>query len=60
MLFLWVSNRVLCGKAGKIFDLLVIPGMGHGDGGPYGRLRKRDFFVKHLLIVEPPDRNRDQ
>lgn len=44
-------------KAGKVFDLLVIPGMGHSDGGPYGRLRKRDFFVKHLLGVEPPNRN---
>jgi dipeptidyl aminopeptidase/acylaminoacyl peptidase len=44
-------------KAGKVFDLLVIPGMGHSDGGPYGRLRKRDFFVKHLLHVDPPDRN---
>jgi dipeptidyl aminopeptidase/acylaminoacyl peptidase len=44
-------------KAGKVFDLLVIPGMGHSDGGPYGRLRKRDFFVKHLLNVEPPNRN---
>jgi dipeptidyl aminopeptidase/acylaminoacyl peptidase len=44
-------------KAGKVFDLLVIPGMGHSDGGPYGRLKKRDFFVKHLLNVEPPNRN---
>ncbi|OQP59657.1 peptidase S9 [Niastella vici] len=44
-------------KAGKVFDLLVIPGMGHSDGGPYGRLKKRDFFVKHLLNVDPPDRN---
>jgi dipeptidyl aminopeptidase/acylaminoacyl peptidase len=45
-------------KAGKVFDLLVIPGMGHSDGGPYGRIRKRDFFVKHLLNAEPPDRNK--
>lgn len=45
-------------KAGKVFDLLVIPGMGHSDGGPYGRMKKRDFFVKHLLNVEPPDRNK--
>jgi dipeptidyl aminopeptidase/acylaminoacyl peptidase len=45
-------------KAGKVFDLLVIPGMGHSDGGPYGRLKKRDFFVKHLLNVEPPNRNK--
>jgi dipeptidyl aminopeptidase/acylaminoacyl peptidase len=44
-------------KAGKTFDLLVVPGMGHSDGGVYGRTKKRDFFVKHLLGVDPPDRN---
>jgi fermentation-respiration switch protein FrsA (DUF1100 family) len=44
-------------KAGKDFDLLVIPGMGHSDGGAYGERRRRDFFVRHLLGVEPPDRN---
>jgi len=44
-------------KEDKTFDLLVIPGMGHSDGGPYGRRKKRDFFVKHLLGVDPPDRN---
>jgi len=41
-------------KADKDFDLLVIPGTGHGAGGtPYGRRRCRDFFVRHLLGVEP-------
>jgi dipeptidyl aminopeptidase/acylaminoacyl peptidase len=44
-------------KAGKEFDFLAIPGMGHSDGGPYGRKKKRDFFVKHLLGVDPPRRN---
>lgn len=44
-------------KAGKTFDFLDLPGMGHSDGGPYGRAKKRDFFVKHLLGVDPPDRN---
>lgn len=44
-------------KAGKSFDFLPVPGLGHSDGGPYGRLKKRDFFVKHLLGVDPPDRN---
>jgi dipeptidyl aminopeptidase/acylaminoacyl peptidase len=44
-------------KAGKNFDFLSVPGMGHSDGGPYGRMKKRDFFVKHLLGVEPPARN---
>ncbi|MDB5279422.1 MAG: family peptidase [Ferruginibacter sp.] len=47
-------------KAGKNFDLLVVPGMGHSDGGPYGRQKKRDFFVKHLLGVDPPDRNMEE
>ena len=41
-------------KANKDFDLLVVPGMGHSDGGPYGRRKKRNFFVRHLLGVEPP------
>lgn len=44
-------------KAGKNFDFLSVPGMGHSDGGPYGRMKKRDFFVRHLLGVEPPSRN---
>jgi dienelactone hydrolase len=44
-------------KSNKMFDLLTVPGMGHSDGGPYGRKKKRDFFVKQLLGVDPPDRN---
>ena len=44
-------------KAGKDFDLLVIPGAGHGDGGRYGERRRQDFFLRHLQGVEPPDRN---
>jgi dipeptidyl aminopeptidase/acylaminoacyl peptidase len=44
-------------KAGKEFEFLAIPGMGHSDGGSYGRKRKRDFFVKTLLGVDPPSRN---
>ena len=44
-------------KAGKDFDLLVIPGGGHGMGGSYGQRRMQDFFVRHLLGAEPPDRN---
>jgi len=44
-------------KAEKDFDLLVIPGGGHGMGGSYGQRRMQDFFVRHLLGIEPPDRN---
>ena len=44
-------------RAGKDFELVVIPGANHGDGGPYGTRRRNDFFVRHLLGKEPPDRN---
>jgi dipeptidyl aminopeptidase/acylaminoacyl peptidase len=44
-------------KANKKFDLLVIPGGGHGPGGAYGERLRNDFFVHHLLGVEPPDWN---
>ena len=40
-------------KAGKDFDFLAIPGMGHSDGGPYGRKKKRDFFCKTLIRCRP-------
>jgi dipeptidyl aminopeptidase/acylaminoacyl peptidase len=44
-------------KAGKDFDFLMVPGMGHSNGGAYGNRRLQDFFVRHLHGVEPPDRN---
>jgi dipeptidyl aminopeptidase/acylaminoacyl peptidase len=41
-------------KADKDFDLLVVPGRGHGVGEtPYASRRRMDFFVRHLLGVEP-------
>ena len=41
-------------KANKDFEFIVVPGGGHGSGsGPYGERRRRDFFVRHLLGVEP-------
>jgi Prolyl oligopeptidase family/Dipeptidyl peptidase IV (DPP IV) N-terminal region len=46
-------------KAGKDFDLLVIPGAGHTSGGRYGARRLQDFFVRHLQRKEPPDRNKE-
>lgn len=39
--------------ADKDFDLIVLPGAGHTSGGRYGERRRRDFFVRHLLGVEP-------
>jgi dipeptidyl aminopeptidase/acylaminoacyl peptidase len=41
-------------KADKDFDLLVMPGTGHGAAEtPYGTRRRNDYFVRHLLGVEP-------
>jgi dipeptidyl aminopeptidase/acylaminoacyl peptidase len=45
-------------KANKVFDLLVIPGGGHGMGGPYGERKMYDFFVRELQGVTPPNWNR--
>jgi dipeptidyl aminopeptidase/acylaminoacyl peptidase len=47
-------------KAGKTFELIVVPGLGHSDGGVFGKNKKRDFFVKTLLQVDPPNRNIDE
>lgn len=41
-------------KADKDFELLFIPGAGHGAGSsPYGDRRRLDFFVRHLWNTEP-------
>ncbi|HEY1173713.1 MAG TPA: DPP IV N-terminal domain-containing protein [Verrucomicrobiae bacterium] len=41
-------------KADKDFDLLIITGGGHGSAEtPYGRRRRQDYFVRHLLNREP-------
>jgi dipeptidyl aminopeptidase/acylaminoacyl peptidase len=40
--------------AGKDFDYVEVPGGGHGVGeSPYLARRRQDFFVRHLLGVEP-------
>ncbi len=44
-------------KAGKTFGLLVLPGQNHTSGGDYGERVRRDFFVRNLLGIEPPDWN---
>ncbi|MGD9902555.1 MAG: DPP IV N-terminal domain-containing protein [Vicinamibacterales bacterium] len=43
-------------KANKDFDLLLLPSQRHGFGvdGPYVMRRRWDYFVRHLLGVEPP------
>jgi dipeptidyl aminopeptidase/acylaminoacyl peptidase len=44
-------------RAKKDFDLIVMPGLNHTGGGTYGDRRRWDYFVRHLLGVEPPNRN---
>ena len=45
-------------KANKDFEFVVFPGADHGAGGsPYGERRRRDFFVRNLLGLMPPNRN---
>jgi dipeptidyl aminopeptidase/acylaminoacyl peptidase len=41
-------------QADKDFELLVVPGGGHGAGeSPYGRRRRADFFVRSLIDSKP-------
>jgi dipeptidyl aminopeptidase/acylaminoacyl peptidase len=49
---LQVVNQLI--KHNKNFDLLAIPGAGHTSGGAYGDRKRWDFFVRHLLGVNPP------
>jgi len=51
-LLLVVVNQLI--KHDRDFDRLYIPGAGHGPGGAYGEHKRFDFFVRHLLGVEPP------
>ncbi len=47
-------------RAGKDFELLVVPNAEHGTRGSAGSYvvrRTHDFFVRHLQGTEPPDRN---
>jgi dipeptidyl aminopeptidase/acylaminoacyl peptidase len=46
-----VANALI--KAGKDFDMIVVPGL----GGSYGQRRLQDFFVRHLINTDPPNRN---
>jgi Tol biopolymer transport system component len=45
-------------KSDKEFELVVLPGMRHTAGGKYGERKRRDFFVKYLLGLNPPDWNK--
>lgn len=55
-----VANALI--KANKSFDLFVFPNGDHGVGrrgalAPYGDRKQWDYFVHHLLGVEPPNWN---
>jgi molybdenum ABC transporter molybdate-binding protein len=59
-----VANQLI--KHNKNFDLLVVPGANHPAGrgndptAPYGDHKRFDFFVQHLLGVNPPPWNRTE
>jgi dipeptidyl-peptidase 4 len=43
-------------RANKDFELVVVPGAGHGMGGAFGSRKMHNFFAQHLLgktAVEP-------
>ncbi len=44
-------------KAGKDFELLVVPNANHGMGGAYGQRRLHDFFVRQLKNGSEPAGN---
>ncbi|MEM9404603.1 MAG: prolyl oligopeptidase family serine peptidase [Acidobacteriota bacterium] len=47
-------------RADKDFDLLVMPGVGHGAAGhPYARRRQAEFLVEHLQPDDPREAARD-
>ena len=41
-------------KANKDFELVVLPGVQHTLGESFGEHKRYDFFVRHLLGVNPP------
>ena len=41
-------------KANRSFDMLFVPNMAHGEKDSYLARRRWDYFVQHLLGVEPP------
>jgi dipeptidyl-peptidase 4 len=42
-------------EADKKFDLMIFPDRGHTMDEPYHHRLRFDYFVKHLMGVEPPD-----
>ena len=42
-------------KANKNFELVVVPCARHTMGESYGEHKRFDFFVRHLMKVNPPE-----
>jgi dipeptidyl aminopeptidase/acylaminoacyl peptidase len=42
-------------KANKSFDFLILPNRAHGLNEPYVIRRRWDYFVEHLLKLNPPE-----
>ena len=49
---LQVANALI--KAGKDFELVVLPGAAHTMGESFGEHKRFDFFVEELMGVRPP------
>ena len=47
-------------SANKTFELVVVPGANHGAGGAFSTRKRNDWFVKHLLGLDPPNWNEVQ
>ncbi len=52
---LQVVNALI--QANKEFEFVMLPNQRHTMGGSYGERKRRDFFVKHLQGITPPDWN---
>lgn len=53
---LQVVNELI--KHNKEFDFVMLPGERHTMGGKYGERKRRDFLVKHLMGIDPPEWNK--
>ena len=47
-----VANALI--EANKSFDFLVLPNRAHNLNEPYVIRRRWDYFVQHLMGLEPP------
>ncbi len=54
---LQVVNALI--RANKEFEFVMLPNQRHTMGGTYGERKRRDFFIKHLQGLNPPDWNMD-